>query len=254
MNLEKMYIEEDLFPREITSYETRYYGLLFYNVDNKDSFDSNHAIIYRENIQDIEEVLNDIIGFYKVKGIIPNIYQSIRDEGFFGEIKSVLEEYGFEYWTEEQKYMVLSERNEIIPNTQIVVRKVTEWEDEFSVEIFEKAGEPWEIDVAKRALLNSNTLFFVAYYKEKPVGMTHCHLTDGVCRVDYLLVSKEYRNIGVGRAIINSFVEYCHANQIENCYLWPDGESAEKIYYEAGFRYVETKQAGRATYKHANIC
>jgi len=249
-----MYIEEDLFPKEIASCETRYYGLLFYNEDNKDSFDSNHAIIFKENIDDVEVVLNDIISFYKAKGIRPNIYQSIREEGFFDEIESALEKYGFECWTEEQKYMVLCEQNEIVPNNQIVVRKVTEWEDKYGVEIFEKAGEPWEIDVAKRTLMNRNTLFFVAYYKGKPVGMTHCHLTDGVCRVDYLLVSKEHRNIGVGRAIINGFVEYCHANKINNCYLWPDGESAEKIYYEAGFRHVETKKAGRAIYKHDSIC
>jgi len=254
MKLEKMYIEEDLFPREITSYETRYYGLLFYNEENKDSFDSNHAIIYKEKINDIDFVLNDIISFYKSKGIRPNIYQSIREEGFFDEIKSELNKYGFEHWTEEQKYMVLTEKNEIIPNSQIVVRKETAWKDEYGVEIFEKADEPWEIDVVKRALMNENTLFFVAYYNGNPVGMTHCHLTDGVCRIDYLLVSKEHRNIGVGRAIINSFVEYCHTNQIDNCYLWPDGESAEKIYYEAGFRHMETKQAGRATYKHDNIC
>lgn len=253
MNILKMYIEEDLFPREITSYETRYYGLLFYNEENKDSFDSNHAIIYKEKINDIDFVLNDIISFYKSKGIRPNIYQSIREEGFFDEIKSELEKFGFEYWNEEQKYMVLTEKNEIVPNSQIVVRKETAWKDEYGIEIFEKAGEPWEIDVVKRALMNENTLFFVAYYKGKPVGMTHCHLTDGVCRIDYLLVSKENRNIGVGRAIINSFVEHCHANQIDNCYLWPDGESAEKIYYEAGFRHVETKQAARATYKYDNI-
>ena len=31
MNFEKMYLEEDLFPREITSYEKRDYGFLFYN-------------------------------------------------------------------------------------------------------------------------------------------------------------------------------------------------------------------------------
>lgn len=40
MNLEKMYLEEDLFPREITTYTEREYGLLFYNENNKDSFDS----------------------------------------------------------------------------------------------------------------------------------------------------------------------------------------------------------------------
>ena len=249
MNFEKMYSEEDLFPREITTYETRGYGFLFYNEDNKDSFDSNHAIIYREKVHDIDMVLGDIVNFYREKGVIPNIYQSICEEGYFDEIKRELSEYGFECWTESQKYMVLSEKNTIIPNSQIVVKKATKWEDEYGTEIFENAGEPWEIDVAKKALMNSNTLFFVAYYREKPVGMTHCHITNGICRVDYLLVSKEHRNIGVGRALINSFVEYCYANQIDNCYLWPDGEIAEKIYYEAGFRHVATKQAGRATYK-----
>ncbi len=249
MNFEKMYLEEDLFPREISSYETRYYGLLFYNENNKDSYDSNHAIIYKAKINNIDFVLNDIVNFYKLKYIRPSIYQSIREEGFFEEIKKELEKYGFEHWTEEQKYMVLSEKNKIVPNPQIDVRRVTEWDDEFGVEIFEKADEPWEIDVTKRALMNSNTLFFVAYYLEKPIGMTRCHLTNGICRVDYLLVSKDHRNIGVGRAIINSFVEYCHANQIDDCYLWPDGDSAEKIYYEAGFRCLESKKAGRATYK-----
>ena len=113
MNLEKMYLEEDLFPREITSYKKRNYGFLFYNVKNKNSFDSNHALIYRDKISD---------------------------------------------------------------------------------------------------LLNSNTLFFVAFYEEKSVGMTHCHVTNDVCRVDYLLVSKECRNIGVGRALISCFVEYCRKN------------------------------------------
>lgn len=41
--LEKIYPEEDLFPREITLWEEREYGFLFYNEDNKDSYDSNHA-------------------------------------------------------------------------------------------------------------------------------------------------------------------------------------------------------------------
>lgn len=45
---------------------------------------------------------------------------------------------------------------------------------------------------------------------------------------DYLFVSKESRNIGVGRALINYFVEYCKEQIIQNCYLWTDGETAEK--------------------------
>lgn len=246
MNLEKIYTEEDLFPREITSCEERDYGFLFYNEENRESYDSNHAVIFRDRINDIGRVLDDVVRFYTKKGMTPIIYQSISDEGYFDEIAKSLAAHGFEYWTEQQKYMVLTGTNTIIPNPDIEVRRVTHWDDEYATEIFEKAGEPWEIDVARRALQNSSTIFFVAFYCGKPVGMSHCHLSDGVCRVDYLLVSKESRNIGVGRALIHSFVEYCTYNKITDCYLWPDGETAEKIYYEAGFRHIETKLAGRA--------
>lgn len=39
MNLSDCYLEEDLFPKIFTDYEERSYGILFYNEDNKDSFD-----------------------------------------------------------------------------------------------------------------------------------------------------------------------------------------------------------------------
>lgn len=193
-----MYLEEDLFPREITCFIEKDYGILFYNDDNKDSFDSNHAIIYRNKISDLSVVLQDIVCFYQGKGITPNIYQSISDDGYFEEIQNELDQFGFESWTESQRYMILVDENEIRPSADIYVKRVFEWKDEYRTEIFEKANEPWKTDVVKRALMNDNTLFFVAFYKGKSVGMTHCHVTNDICRVDYLLVSKESRNIGVG--------------------------------------------------------
>ena len=56
----------------------RDYGILFYNTENKDSFDSNHAVIYRERIQNLQ-VISDIADFYKAKGGRPIIYQSMLD-------------------------------------------------------------------------------------------------------------------------------------------------------------------------------
>ena len=38
--------------------------------------------------------------------------------------------------------------------------------------------------------------------------MVHGHVTDDVCRVDYLLVPKESRKLGIGRTLIYNFVEY----------------------------------------------
>ena len=79
MNLNNCYIEEDLFPKIFTKFEERDYGILFYNTENKDSFDSNHAVIYRERIQNLQALLLDIAEFYKAKGRRPIIYQSMLD-------------------------------------------------------------------------------------------------------------------------------------------------------------------------------
>lgn len=246
MDLAKIYLEEDLFPKDITSWIERPYGFLFYNDENKESYDSNHALVFRNRVTELDQVLEDIVQFYSEKGIRPSLYQSIADDGYFEHISDELTRHGFSFWTEPQNYMVLLGENKIQPNPNITVQKVTRWDDAFATHIFEAAGEPWEIDVARKALDKANTLFFVAYDNSVPVGMTHCHVADGVCRVDYLLVATNCRNKGVGRALIHYFVEYCVQNHIENCYLWPDGETAANIYQEAGFRTVAVKQAGRA--------
>ncbi len=246
MNLEKIYREEDVFPRAFTCWEERDYGILFYNEANRDSYDSNHAVIFESRIHDLHPVLDDIVSFYQAKGLKPIIYQSISDEGYFERNRAILSAHGFESWSETQQYMVLSAPSAISPNPEIDVRKVSAWQEAYGTEIFQKAGEPWEIPVAKRLLDNPGTLFFVAFCQGKPVGMTYAHVRDDVCRVDYLLVSKEHRRKGVGRALIHSLAAYCRANPIALCFLWPDGDTAERIYAEAGFRHVATRRAGRA--------
>ncbi len=138
MDMKDIYMEEDMFPKEIALYEKRDYGFLFYSERNRDSYDSNHAVIYKKNILNLQQVLTDVVQFYREKGLTPIIYQSISDSGYFEENKQVLEEGGFDSWTETQKYMLLCEDNVISPNTSIDVRKESHWKEEFGREIFEK--------------------------------------------------------------------------------------------------------------------
>lgn len=249
MNFDKIFLEEDFFPGEFAKYEERNYGMLFYDASNKDSYDSNHAVIFKEKITDLDAVLADVVDFYQTRGQSPIIYQATADEGYFTEQKEIFTKNGFKTWEEEQHFMVPVEENKLVVNPEIKVERVTEWNDTFALEIFEKAEEPWEIGVAKRMIQNPNTLFFVAYDKGCPVGMTYVHVKDGVCRYDYILVSKECRGMGVGRTLMNTLVEYCREQGFENCYLWPADDSAQRIYLEAGFRVVKVVKAGRATLK-----
>ena len=108
MNLRDGYLEEDLFPKLFTNYEERSYGILFYNEENRDSYDSNHAVIYKDKIDDLGNVLADVIQFYRSKNLRPIIYQSMLDDGWFEEIENDLARAGFKSWTELQQGLYAS--------------------------------------------------------------------------------------------------------------------------------------------------
>ena len=245
MNLQECYVEEDLFPMIFTEYEERDYGFLFYNTDNKDSYDSNHAVIYKDRIHDLRQVLADITGFYKMKCSRPIIYQSMSDDNWFEEIKGELAAAGFKSWIEDQEYMLQSGDNLIIPNPDITVKRVSEWNDDIE-NVFIEAEEPWEIKVAKKTLAYPKGWMFAAFLNKKVIGLLYGHISERACRVDYLLVSKKHRKTGAGRALFYNYVEWCRLNGIGNIYIWPDGETPKRIYEEGGFGVVKVRKAGRA--------
>ena len=247
MNMHPFYREEDLFPREFTNATERPWGTLFHNAKNPDSYDSNHALLHRDRVDDLSTVLAEIVDFYRARGMRPIIYQSILDDGWFGEIAGELEKAGFRAWQEAQHWMLLTEDSAITAKAD--VRRVTRWTEDLATHLYHAAGEPWEIAVAKRQLQNENTLYFAAYEADKPVGAIYGHVNDeGICRIDYLLVATAHRGRGLGRALTHAFVTHCRTENIP-CALWPDGDTPRRIYEEAGFRFVKTLMAGRASWQ-----
>ena len=247
MHMHPFYREEDLFPREFTNVIPRPWGVLYHNPDNPDSYDSNHALIYRDRVEDLPAVLAEIADFYLRRGGRPIIYQSILDDGWFGEIGAELSAAGYRSWQEAQHWMLLCEDSAI--TAQADVRRLTVWTDDLAVHLYQAAGEPWEITVAKRQLTRPDTLYFAAFVDEKPVGAIYGHVNDeGICRIDYLLVATAHRGKGLGRALTHAFVTHCREEGIP-CALWPDGDGPRRIYEEAGFRFVRTMMAGRASWR-----
>lgn len=248
MDLKNGYLEEDLFPKMFTNFEERPYGILFYNEENRDSYDSNHAVIYKDRIDDLNAVLSDIIDFYTSKNLRPIIYQSMLDDGWFEEISDELTAAGFKNWTELQEYMLPTGENKIVPNLELEVVKIETWDDQLKT-VFLEAEEPWEIDVARTSLDDPRSWMFAARENGKSIGLLYGHISDIACRGDYLLVSKKHRRIGAGRALFHAYVEWCKQKGIDNAYLWPDGETPKRIYQEGGYELVEIRKAGRAVYE-----
>lgn len=246
MHMHPFYREEDLFPREFTQVIERSWGNIYYSPDNPDSYDSNHALIYRDKVDDLPAVLREIADFYLSRGRTPIIYQSILDDGWFGEIAEELAAAGYRSWQEAQHWMLLDSESRI--TAQADVRRVTAWTEDLATYLYEAAGEPWEIAVAKGQLANPNTIYFAAYAEDKPVGAIYGHVNDeGICRIDYLLVATAHRGKGLGRALTHAFVSHCRREGVP-CALWPDGDTPRKIYEEAGFSFVRTLHTGRAVW------
>ena len=248
VDMTRFYREEDMFPREFTGVTERPWGILFHNEANRDSYDSNHALLLRDRVTDLPGVLEEITDFYLSRGLHPVIYQSILDSGWFGEIAPELAAAGYRSWLEEQTWMALTAENAIVPAPGICVRQEPLWLEEFGTHIFLAAGEPWEIPVVRRQMENPGTRCFVARVDGLPAGMIYGHVNgENVCRIDYLLTATAQRGKGVGRALTHAFMEHVKAAGVD-CVLWPDGDTPRRIYEEAGFRHVETRFAGRASW------
>lgn len=64
-------ITELEFPKVFIHFICKKYGLLFYNENNKSSYDSNHAILYADKLDNLDAVLDDYCHILLTKRYYP---------------------------------------------------------------------------------------------------------------------------------------------------------------------------------------
>lgn len=250
MNIkEKILRTEDEASKAFASYIEKDYGILYYNDDNKESHDSNHAILYADKISDIEHTLRDIKDFYLSKGITPRIYQPFIN-GYFENHREVFEKIGYEIEIYgNNRYMLLTKENRIDIEKKLAIKRLLVWDDRIANEIFIPNGEEYEIDVVRNLLKQKDSYLFVGYLNDIAVTTTYFHVSEYDCTsFDYIVTAKNYRKKGCAREILSHAVDFCKENNIPNCYQWPAHKTSEKICYEAGFRVIFEVEAGSAVH------
>jgi len=242
--------EEDCFPKILASYEKRPYGYLFYDPDNKSYYDSNHALLFRDQIDNLEEVLDDLVAFYKEKDIHPSIYQSLRDPGFFTDNQAVFEKKGFRVWLEDPAHiMVLNGPNKLGLPGDIQVKRLDEWDKRIENHICLPAQEAYNIGMFKRLIKEPSATTLVAYKDHEALGILSFHVTKTSCRFDYILMAPKARNKGYASQLLSYAIDYCQKNKIKNCFQWPAHKQSEYICYKGGFRTLFTTEVARASYR-----
>ncbi len=249
-NIKRIKFEEDMFPKTFTNFIERDFGILFYNENSRNSYDSNHALIYKNKITDLGSVLDFITEFYTKMNIRPNIYQAAIDEGYFKENEAIFNKHGYSVWTEgPNNFMILTAENNIKNSNQLEIKLVTEWDERIATDICIPSNESHEIEVIKNSISNTSYRVFVGYKESKAIAITYFHVSQyDCCRFDYIIISKDYRNKGYARELLSYVTDFCRENNMKNCFQWPAHKTSERICYEAGFRHLFFAEAGRASY------
>lgn len=242
------------FPKIFTHFVFKEYGTLFFNENNKFSYDSNHAILYPDKIDDLDSALDEISKFYLQKGITPRIYHPYIN-GFLHQNRQFFLKHGYEIEMDDNcQYMLLTDENKISVPERLTIKRIRKWDERIATEIFLPNDNEYTIDVIKESIENDKYYLFVGFLDDVAVTIASLYYSDNGCaRLDEVETSINYRNNGYSRELINHLVEYHKENSNNIFYLWAENLIAIKIYTEAGFTLMPTQyESWSAVYNSNN--
>lgn len=220
--------------RRISNALNTEYGVLFYNEENPQSHDSNHAVILRED-QPLERIIDQIVRFYRQRDLTPRLYASYRP-GERERLTPALRARGFQFLDEDSHLYIWRRPSRIVVRAALDIRRARTLEPGISEVFNSEGGEPWTIGVLRRHLLQESFHLLVGCINGLPVTTASLVVMDGFTAVGDVMTHRQHRGRGYARALIHYLVQY-HATlgRQDVLYLFANNPVAIRIYEEAGF-------------------
>ena len=233
--LQKIKHLEYYFPKIFADMEERDFGVMFYNVDNFDSNDSNHAIIWGDC--DYEKALQDIINFYSSKRLEPRVYSSL-EEGQLLSISPFLEKANFKIndygYTE---YLVYNGKSKITEPYTLDFRRFNAGDD-LSVfsQLVEKEAVVRTQEVVRRRATSLDYHLYIGYSDNVPAVMASFQFDEYMsARLDEVETAEAYRGKGYARQITRHLTDVFEKQGGKLFFTWAANDTAQRIYLQGGF-------------------
>ncbi len=225
---EKIIKTEQNYPNLFSNFEERDWGCLFFNEDNRGSFDSNSAIITADVVTD--QILAEIDAFYNEKNITPR-HKHIDENYFTAEREK----------NENFRLMVQQGEVYIISNNRLKIKILEEYDEKITENILLGSQKEYFRRVLIESMKNEDYKLAVGYLFDEPVSMAGMWFSPfGVTRIDSVQTGIFFRSCGFAREVVKFAIEYAK-NQSQNpIYLLTDNPTAERIYKQAGFVEINT--------------
>ncbi|MCL1859546.1 MAG: hypothetical protein FWF92_09995 [Oscillospiraceae bacterium] len=241
--------EEMEFPKSFTFYEERDYGILYHNIENPNSGDSNHSVIYPERITDLRYVLNDIANFYESKGSsYLCIYHPFVADYFIDNAK-ILKECGYEFTiSPDTPVMLLTEKNKIDLPKRLDIRHIANWDESINNDVLTCVANKEHFTTVIKNSMGENNYLFIGYIENEAASLLAFHVSKhGVTRFDEMGTAEKHKNKGYAREMNRYAADFVRNHNLPIAYQWPAHKTSERITTEAGFKIAFTIPSGSAT-------
>ena len=213
------------------------YGILYYNTDDPEWTDFNHACVLNYNkASDFGAIIKDIKNFYISKDLRPFIYSDFT-RGQRELMQADLIENGFiiEDNYGGQTFVIHTSECKINAPYTLEFKKISNGGDLSCIYKIMKDKEDAE-DIETR-FKNPGFSLFVGYLSDDtPVVTADLECFDGIVLLDDVETAEEYQGKGYARQMIRFLVDYHYKNHQQSLlYLYYDNPVAGRIYSEAGF-------------------
>lgn len=224
----------------------RSWGYLFYNENQPNYYDANHAHISTYNGH-FEEIINEVIAFYQEKNLIPRFYLS-NYEGR-AEFIEMLKNKGFGFEEFDSPVQLWRREIEIEPNSLITIEKVTSenMQDAIHIEcqIPELGGSIRE-QAFKEEFSQDCYIHYLLKYNGIPCSTACIFFYEQDARLESVATIKEYR----GKGLIGHLIHYIQMDmlkkEVERLWVLPINEQVERVYQKSGFDTVLNVKTGHA--------
>ena len=237
---------EIILAKSISKVQETEYGILFYNEDNPNSYDANHAVITRYNkYTDFDKIIKKIKEFYLSKNLSPRIYSSLI-LGQLEQIQDKLISNGFEVEHNNDFYLIHSKECKINEPYTLNIKQISQ-DDDLSLILNLIERRPDSANRVYKIIKDKIKLpfyhMFVGYVENgSPATIMTLEYYNGIAVVSKVKTTDEQRGNGYARQLTRFCVNWHYENYKDYLlYLTYNNPTAGKIYREAGFVDVDWK-------------
>ncbi|APH03746.1 GNAT family N-acetyltransferase [Bacillus weihaiensis] len=240
---------EELDIAYISSFATKIdtsWGYLFFNEDQPDYYDANHANISTYTGH-YEEIIEEVVTFYQSKKLIPRFYLSHYEE--HQDFVDALKQRGFGFEEFASPVQLWTKKVYVKQDPLVSIEKVTKENKQVAIDIeceIPELGGSIRKKAFEQEFQHSGYTHYLLKYNNIPCSTACVFEHERDARLESVATLKDFRGKGLIGQLIHSIQQEVEQKDIERLWVMPINEKVEKVYMKSGFETILTMMGGHA--------